>query len=92
MLRNMIKMAREELGLDYWLPPLGPYPLKDKVGLGVACVTLRITLRKWIYVGPLQWDSTRKGLTARENLYGDGVLVLGGTIYSRYGKKFMETP
>ena len=34
MLRNMGTMAREELGLEYWFPPLGSYPLNDEVGNG----------------------------------------------------------
>ena len=38
--------AREELGLEGWLPPLGPYLLKDEVGMGVECFTLRISFKK----------------------------------------------
>ena len=59
MLRKMRNMAREDLELEDLLPPLGPYPLKDEVGIGVACVTLRMSLRKGRYVGHLQWDITR---------------------------------
>ena len=29
MLSRMIIMAREELGLEYWLSPLGKYTLND---------------------------------------------------------------
>ena len=53
-LRNLGTMAREDLGLEDWLPPLGPYPLKYEVGVGLVCVTLRIPLRKGRYVGPLE--------------------------------------
>ena len=38
MLRKMGNMAREELGLEDWLPPLVPYTLKDEVVMRVACV------------------------------------------------------
>ena len=62
-LRNLGTMAREDLGLEDWLPPLGPYPLKYEVGVGLVCVTLRIPLRKGRYVGPLEWDSMKKGPT-----------------------------
>ena len=50
MLSNMVKMGREELVLEYWFPPLLPYPLKDGVVMGVACVTLIMSLRKGGYV------------------------------------------
>ena len=88
MLRKMRKMAREELGLEYWLPPLGHYPLKDEVGIGVASITMIISLSKGRYVGHLQGYNMRKGPTAWENLYGGGVIGLGDTIYSRDGGKF----
>ena len=72
-------------------PPLGPYPLKDEVGMEVACVTFRMSLRKGKYFGHLQWYSKRKFPTYWDNLYGSGVLVMGDTIYVRYGKYFTET-
>ena len=67
MLSKMGMMAREDLGLEYWFPSLGPYPLKDKLVMGVACVTLRMSLSKGRYVGPLYWDSMSKVSTAWEN-------------------------
>ena len=57
----------------------------------VACVTLRMSLRKGRYVGNLHWYSMRKGLTEWYNLYGDGVLVMGDIIYARDGGNFTET-
>ena len=39
VLRKLGITAKEELRLEDWFPPLGPYPLKDEVGMGVACVT-----------------------------------------------------
>ena len=59
--------------------------------MGVACVALRISLRRGRYVGNIQWDSMRKGPTAWVNLYGAGVLVLGDTINYRDGEKLKET-
>ena len=60
ILRKMVIMAKEELGLECLFPPLGTYPLKVEVLMGVACVTLRFYLRKGIYVVNIQWDITRK--------------------------------
>ena len=91
MMRKMVTMAREELDLEYCFPPLGPYILKDEVLMGVACVDLRILLRKGRYTGHLQWENISKVPTAWDNLYRAGVLGMGDTIYSRYGVKFIET-
>ena len=55
---------------------MGTYLLKVEVGMGLACVTLRLSLRKGVYVGHIQWDSTRKALTAWTNLCGSRVLVM----------------
>ena len=90
MWRKMVTMDREELVLEYWFPPLVPYPLKDEVGMGVACVILRVSHRKGIYAGHLQWDSIRKVTIERDNIHGSGVLVMGNTIYFRSKKTFME--
>ena len=57
----------------------------------VECVTLRLSLIKERYVGHPQWDSISKSPTARANLYVVGVLGMGGTTSTRYGKIFTET-
>ena len=46
----------------------------------MACVTLRLSLRKGVYVGHIQWDSMRKAPTTWANIYGSGVLEMGDTI------------
>ena len=79
------------MGLEYFFPPLGSYPLKDEVVIGFSCVTLRVSLRRRRYVGHPQWDSMRKVPIAWDNLYGDGLLGMGYTIYARDGGNFTET-
>ena len=59
--------------------------------MGVACVTLRLYLRKGRYMGHLQWEFIRKSPTAWAKSYGAVVLGMGDAIYARYGKKFTET-
>ena len=56
----------------------------------VACVTLRLFLRKGVYVGNIPWDSTRKSPTAWANIYGAWVLEMGDTIFAREDKKFTD--
>ena len=53
MLRNMFMIAKEDLCLEDWFPSLGPYPLKDEMGMVVTCVTLSFSLRKGIFFGHL---------------------------------------
>ena len=59
--------------------------------MGVACVTLRFSLRKGRYIVHLKWDSTKKSLTEWSNIYESGVLVMGDIIFEREGKKFTDT-
>ena len=70
---------------------MGTYMFKRDVLMGLACVTLRLSLRKGIYVGHLQWESRRKAQTAWANIYGYGVLEMGDTIFERGGKRFTDT-
>ena len=87
----MLTMEREKLGLEDLFSPLGPYPLKYEVGMGLSCVALRISLRKGKYDGHLHWYSKIKVLTVWANLFGSGFLVMVENIYSRDGGKFTET-
>ena len=84
-------MAKEELGLEDWFPPLDPYNLKYEVGMVFACVTLRLSLIKGINVGHLKWDRTKKSQKAWSNIYGSRLLGMGDTIFAKDGEKFMET-
>ena len=90
ILSKMVTRAIEELGLEYWFPPLWPYPLKDEVGMVLVCVTLRISLRKGIYGGHLHWGRMSKVPTAWSNIYGYGVLGMRDTIYARDRENFTE--
>ena len=70
IMRNMVMMAKEWLGLEGWFPLLGTYILKDEVGMVLAFITLSLSLRNGGYVGHLQWDIMSKSPTEWANLYG----------------------
>ena len=91
MLINMGTMAKEDLELKSWFPLMGTYPLKNEVGMVMVCLTLMLSPRKGRYVGHIKWYIMRKTPTAWNNLYGAGVLVVGGTIFARNGKTLMKT-
>ena len=52
---------------------------------------IEVVSEKGRYIGHLQWESIRKAPTVYSNLYGSGVLGMGGTIFLRDDKKFTET-
>ena len=56
---------------------MGAYLLKGEVFMGMAFVTLRLYIRKGLYVGHIQWDRMRKSPTEWSNIYGSGVLEMG---------------
>ena len=60
------------------------------MGIGVAGVTLRLSLKKGRYVGHLQWYIISKSPTEWANIYGSGVLGIEDNIFKRVGKKFTE--
>ena len=74
MLIKLVMADKEELGFEDCFPPLCTYPCKEDLGMGVACVNLRLFLRKVRYVGHMQWDSMSKSPITWANLYGYGVL------------------
>ena len=62
---------------------MGTYMLKGEVLMGVACVTLRLSIRKGLYVGHIQWYRMSKSSTEWANLYGSGVLEMEDTILAK---------
>ena len=70
---------------------MGTYLLKGEVGMRLACVTLRLSLRKGVYVGHIQWDSTRKAPMKWFNLCVAKVLGMWDYIFARDNKNFTDT-
>ena len=70
---------------------MGNYLLKGEVFMGLACVTLRLSLRKGVYVVHIQWYNMSKSQTEWAYIYEYGVLEMGDTIFARDGKKFTDT-
>ena len=65
---------------------MGNHMLKGEVLMGLACVTLRLSFRKGLYVVHIQWDIMSKAQTEWSNIYGSGVLEMGDTIFATEGK------
>ena len=82
MLKNMRVVSKEELVLEEWVTLLGHYLQKEKVGMGLACTELRLSLSKGRHVVHLQWDSMLKRQILWDTLYGGWLLGMEDTIYS----------
>ena len=59
--------------MEYWLTYLGTYPLKDEVGIGVACVTLRMYLRE----RDICWEHTVRHNEERTDSVGEFIWSWG---------------
>ena len=56
-MKKLRSMSKEELGLEDWLTPLGPYPFQYDFGMGLECTTLRLLSSKVMHAGNLKWES-----------------------------------
>ena len=63
MVKSLGRLERNALGLETWIPPMGPYTIIDKVRMSLACTTLIFSLRKEIHAEHLQWYFMRKAPT-----------------------------
>ena len=90
-LRRDYEDARSVLSVKRLVPTLGSDELKDRVGMGVAVMTLNASLRKGRYANHLQWDSMRKTASAYNNAFEAGEDFRAGSIYASYDKKMYES-
>ena len=74
ILRNIKGVPLGDLGLEECMPPMGTYPLTYEAGMGIACVTLRLSPSKGRYVGHLQWYRMGKARAVWEkNIWGEDI-------------------
>ena len=64
-----IERVSEELGLSSILPMMGPFPVQDSQGMGIAVCTLKWSLDKGKYQSTLQYESVRKMHSAYSNIW-----------------------
>ena len=78
-------------GLTDYLPQLGWPLLEDRVGMGIAIVTLNASLRPGKYTGNLQYDSMRRTPTWFRNVFTAGAGYNVDTLYAQDEKKVHAT-
>jgi hypothetical protein len=78
-------------GLKDYLPQLGWPVLEDRVGMGIAIVTLMASLRPGKYTSHLQYDSMRRTPTWFKNAHSAGSGYNVDTLYAQDDKKVHAT-
>jgi hypothetical protein len=72
-LKKFKNIGLEQLGLTDMLPDMGPFPLKDIWGMGIAVVTLRRSLDPGKNGDNVQFSTARRLRSVYSNLWGSSV-------------------
>jgi hypothetical protein len=72
-LKKFKTIGRDRLGLNTILPEMGPFPLEDVWGMGVAVVILERSMDKGIYKETLQFQTARKLRSVFSNAWGASI-------------------
>ena len=72
---KIVLCTMDDFHLPGALPPMGPFPLTDQFGMTQAIITLSRLLGKGKYEHHIQWNTTRKVISAMNNL---GQATVGG--------------
>mmetsp|Transcript_12985 Transcript_12985/g.19314 ORF Transcript_12985/g.19314 Transcript_12985/m.19314 type:complete len:514 (+) Transcript_12985:1584-3125(+) len=91
-MRLDLKKAMARFAIAALLPKLGNPEMEDKVGMGIALITLEASLRPGRHTNHLQWESMRKTATwfkhAWEAITGNED---GGSVYASDNKTMYAT-
>jgi len=79
------------LGFEGVVPPLGPFPLVDSVGMKLAMAMVLKSLDPGINAATVQFDTVRQFRSAFSNAYGAGVSQIQVSLYSSAHKKMHGT-
>jgi len=91
--QNNVKEARrseqtaDRFGIDSMTPPMGPFPLKDSVGMKAALCVLDRSQDTGRYEAKVQPNTYRKVQSAISNITRAGVAGLGDTVGAHEKKK-----
>ena len=89
--KRMVKIGWDSFGIDSYLPPMGPHPLQDEWGMGIAAIILVRSMDKGRYKDTLQFNSTRRTRSAFSNLWGASVHTMTMGVMARDTTKLYVT-
>jgi hypothetical protein len=76
---------------DYLFPPMGPFPLQDTFGMGIAIVMLESSLRPGRYDSHVQYRTIRKLRSAYFNVYHASLHGQNATVMAKETRKLSVT-
>ncbi len=71
--------------------PMGPFPVEDNMGMGIAIVMLQRSLDKGIHDKTIQFETVRKFRSAASNIFHASVEGQGAMTKAKDSKKLMVT-
>ena len=83
--------ADEDFDVHELIPPFGSEEVGNRVGMGIAIVTLKASLRPGLYARHLQYETMRKTATWYANLHNAGSAYGVDTLYAKDEKKLHAT-
>ena len=91
ILRKMVIMAKEELGLEFLFPPLGTYPLKGGGVDGSGMCNLEVFSQKGYICCKYTMGHHEESPNIMGQYIWSWIVGNGGHYFSRDGKKFTNT-
>jgi hypothetical protein len=83
--------AAKTFDLPTLMPSMGSPVVKDRVGMGIAIVTLQASLRPGLYARHLQYQAMRKTPTWFANAYHAGTAYQSNSLYAKDDRKLHAT-
>jgi len=90
-LRNMHESAQCNFGMQFLLPAMGPFPLKDTFGMGPAIVMLKHSLDPGRYGDHITFSTLRKYRSSFSNVWGASIESLQESIMARVTAKMFTS-
>ena len=81
--KQLVRIGQEYLGMQDFLPPMGPHPLEDNWGMGLACCLLYKTLEPGHYGPNVQFHTARKLRSGFSNVWGASIHALQTGVMAR---------
>lgn len=90
-LRRDYEAAVDLVGMAEPIPPRGPFPLSDPLGMKAAVMVLLASLRPGRRGANIMWETARTSISAHSNAWMSGLDALGASVAAREERKLMIT-
>ena len=84
-------LGREILGIESVMPALGPFPLKDNVGMGIAATMLWRSLDRGVRAETIQFGTMRRLRSAYSNAFNSSPEMSGMAVMAHETRRIYQT-